>query len=244
MIVFMVHKLVMRHNNETSWRIVENAFLNICFIIYEFKRIIIYFVDKVKERKMVKSKRLLGMLVVFLLVSGSLFAQERVYRVGDVGPAGGIIYFDKGFSQDGWRYLEVAPAGAEFTAEWGGRRLDVPGTSAAMGSGKRNTQLIVDMLNSKGEKERAAQLCAGLDINGFKDWFLPSIDELNHLYLNRDRIGGFQNARYWSSTQHNRNAAKTVVFSVEYNGFVIILPGTISDNNKFDNRRVRPVRSF
>ena len=32
------------------------------------------------------------------------------YQVGDIGPAGGYIFLDKGFYSDGWRYLEAAPA--------------------------------------------------------------------------------------------------------------------------------------
>lgn len=186
------------------------------------------------------------MLVAFLLASGSLFAQEegQIYQIGDTGPAGGIVFFDRGFFQDGWRYLEAAPAGAEFSAEWGGRRQDVPGTGTIVGSGRRNTQLIVEMLNQRGESQRAAQICADLEINGFKDWFLPSIEELVHLFVNRERVGGFMNTRYWSSSQHSRSSAKTVEFGAGFNGFVIILPGTQSDNNKFDSRRVRPVRAF
>ena len=32
------------------------------------------------------------------------------YKVGDIGPAGGYIFYDRGYYQDGWRYLEAAPA--------------------------------------------------------------------------------------------------------------------------------------
>lgn len=32
------------------------------------------------------------------------------YRIGDTGPAGGVVFFDKGYYSDGWRYLEAAPA--------------------------------------------------------------------------------------------------------------------------------------
>ena len=42
----------------------------------------------------------------------------RTYRVGDTGPAGGIIFYDKGNNSGGWRYLEAAPYGAEFQAPW------------------------------------------------------------------------------------------------------------------------------
>jgi len=32
-----------------------------------------------------------------------------IYAVGDTGPAGGIVFYDKGSESDGWRYLEAAP---------------------------------------------------------------------------------------------------------------------------------------
>lgn len=35
---------------------------------------------------------------------------ENGYRVGDRGPAGGLIFFDRGTASPGWRYLEAAPA--------------------------------------------------------------------------------------------------------------------------------------
>ncbi|MCL2042817.1 MAG: DUF1566 domain-containing protein [Treponema sp.] len=157
------------------------------------------------------------------------------YQVGDTGPAGGIIFFDKGSFGDGWRYLEVAPAWVDTTAEWGSRGNDIPGTSTAVGSGKRNTQLIVEQLNQRGERQRAAQICASLEINGFQDWFLPSRDELNLLFQNRLRVGNLQEARYWSSSQHSRTSALAQNFNNN---------GRQSDHNKFDNYRVRPVRAF
>ena len=36
---------------------------------------------------------------------------------------------------------------------------------------------------------------------GYADWYLPSIDELNKLSLNKTDIGGFATERYWSSTE-------------------------------------------
>ena len=157
------------------------------------------------------------------------------YNVGDTGPAGGIVFFDKGSFGDGWRYLEVAPVWVDTTAEWGSRGRDLPGTSTAVGSGRRNTQLIVEQLIQRGETQRAAQICANLDINGFSDWFLPSRDELNLLYQNRELVGNLHRARYWSSSQHSRTSALAQNFDNR---------GRQSDHNKFDNYRVRAVRAF
>ncbi|MHC6204719.1 CsgG/HfaB family protein, partial [Breznakiellaceae bacterium SP9] len=43
----------------------------------------------------------------------------KVYNIGDKGPAGGIIFFDKLSDAGGWRYLEAAPAGTEQILPWG-----------------------------------------------------------------------------------------------------------------------------
>jgi len=124
---------------------------------------------------------------------------SRTYKLGDTGPAGGIVFYDRGFTEGGWRYLEAAPAGTEFTAEWG-QHTDVAGTETKVGSGKRNTQLIIAAL---GENGKAAQLCARLNVNGYNDWFLPSRDELDSMYITlRERgLGNFLNQIYWSSSQ-------------------------------------------
>jgi hypothetical protein len=36
-------------------------------------------------------------------------------------------------------------------------------------------------------------------------WRLPTKDELNILYENKEKIGGFSNSLYWSSTEHDNN---------------------------------------
>ena len=38
-------------------------------------------------------------------------------------------------------------------------------------------------------------------------WRLPTKDELNMLYKNKEEIGGFANSNYWSSTEDDGNFA-------------------------------------
>jgi hypothetical protein len=125
------------------------------------------------------------------------------YKVGDTGPAGGVIFYDKGNNSGGWRYLEAAPAHTEFKAAWGARGTRVGQTGIPVGTGKTNTQRILPFLDQLGENNRAARLCVMLNINGFNDWFLPSKAELDWIYINlrRNGLGGFSNDWYWSSSE-------------------------------------------
>ena len=80
----------------------------------------------------------------------------------------------------------------------------------------------------------AASLCGDLVLGGYSDWYLPSIDELNKLYLNRVAIGGFANFGYWSSTEIANNGAWLQGFDDGYQ----------YNFNKYDDGDVRAVRAF
>jgi TolB-like protein len=43
---------------------------------------------------------------------------EERYVIGETGPAGGLVFHDKGRVIDGWRYLEAAPAETERRLAW------------------------------------------------------------------------------------------------------------------------------
>jgi len=165
-----------------------------------------------------------------------------VYTVGQRGPAGGIVFFDKGSYSDGWRFLEAAPASTEFTAPWGS--VDVSGTSTALGFGRSNTQAIVRALSNAGLVGQAAQVADSLVYGGFNDWFLPSSDELDWMFRNlRERgLGGFANADYWSSSQSASNSR--TVWNQDFNNGNRTEPLSFGRGAKNRTLHVRAIRAF
>ena len=84
-----------------------------------------------------------------------------------------------------------APWGCNFTGAYG----------AAIGTGNQNTIAIT---SNCSQAWIAARLCADLVLNGYSDWYLPSIDELVKLYEKNDVVGGFvANTNYLSSTNND-----------------------------------------
>jgi hypothetical protein len=81
-----------------------------------------------------------------------------------------------------------------------------------------------------------ALICRALIINGFSDWFLPSKDELNLMYVNLhlQGIGGFLGTWYWSSSQVTASVASIQNFH----------NGNQHTDSKVRQNRVRAVRRF
>ncbi len=164
----------------------------------------------IKSAGMIMSLAMILGAAVFFANTGG--AQERIYKIGERGPGGGWIFYDKGNSDGGWRYLEAAPD--ELTtregAEWGCYKKEIADAKGtAIGTGKSNTQAI---LKSCGEAGIAARLCAEYRGGGKEDWFLPSRDELHLMYknLHLKRIGDFNKVItfYWSSSEFKLDWAR------------------------------------
>ncbi len=165
-------------------------------------------------------KKLLLMFAATLLFSIVSIAQ---YEIGSTGPAGGIIFYDKGNDIDGWRYLEAAP-NVVGNAPWGCYGTLMNLTNSAIGSGLQNS---INIVNTCGPNTAAA-VCLNYSLNNFDDWFLPSIDELVAMYNNLNSIQAWNynaaNGQYWSSTE-----------SFDIGSYIItVLPGLfdIADDNK------------
>jgi len=155
--------------------------------------------------------------------------------VGQAGPGGGIVFFNKGNSTGGWQYLETAKSDQSTASAWGCVGTSIPGTQLAVGSGEANTSLIVAGCS---EASFAAKLCNDLVSGGQTDWFLPSRDELNLMYknLHTNNQGNFNTSSvYWSSTEHDFDYAWYFNFT---NG------DANSSLGKYNTVYVRAVRAF
>lgn len=121
-------------------------------------------------------------LMLMLFFYSDICAGEKVYKLRSKGSAGGWIFYDKGKYTDGWRYLEAAPEDQSKHTIWGCSGDAKSGANGtAIGTGKSNTR---SALQNCGTVNSAARLCADYRGGGKNDWFLPSKDELNLMYLN------------------------------------------------------------
>ena len=153
---------------------------------------------------------------------------------------GGIIAYllqpgDPGYDANTPHGIIAAPADQSTGAEWGCYGTAINGTQSGIGYGAANTNAIV---NGCAEVGIAARICDDLVLNGYSDWYLPSIDELEQLYLNLhvNGIGGFNSAYYWSSTETNADEAWRFGFG---SGFAYLNYGY-----KASTYYVRAVRAF
>ena len=158
-----------------------------------------------------------------------------LYIIGVAGPAGGVIFYDKGSFTDGWQYLEAAPSDQSTGAEWGCFQIPISGADGtAVGTGKQNT---IDIESGCTTAGTAADICTNLSLGGYDDWFLPSKDELNLMYENLKVSGlggGFADALYWSSSEYSSVTAWSQYFGVFYQW----------DYPKYSSYRVRAIRAF
>jgi hypothetical protein len=129
----------------------------------------------------------------------------RSCQVGDIGPGGGVVFYDAGKTESWGRYLEAAPASCQTSGKvW---RIAAPGElgtaqlpriykrwriaatkrveSKRLGMGRDNTSRIVRQhagLPQESIELTAAGYADSLVCGGKDDWFLPSKDELDTLY--------------------------------------------------------------
>ena len=142
-------------------------------------------------------------------------------------------------------YYRTTPTGA----------TELVGTGTGIGTGKANTTALVNAMRSTAytsmttsitttTSNDAARLCDNHVVGSYNDWFLPSKDELNLMYLNlkMNGLGGFSGFytpywTYWSSSENDERTAYYHNFNDgnQYFG---------SKHLEYEEFRVRPIRAF
>jgi Protein of unknown function (DUF1566) len=171
-----------------------------------------------------------GQLEVYNGTGWSNMMGGDLYTIGQ-SYGGGIIFYIDGTKQHG---LISAPTDQSTVAQWGCYGTSIGGTGTAIGTGQANTTAII---TECGEAGIAARICDDLMLNGYSDWFLPSKDELNQMYLQKTVIGGFGNNDYWCSSEKGANGAN-------YAWNQHFVDGGQYGNDKYGTDYVRAVRAF
>ena len=109
---------------------------------------------------------------------------------------GGVVFYDKGDTTGGWRYLVAAPGDwykgdRTFTNyKWGCEGVDVKNTKGGLGYGFENTKRIIesDCVHDSGDPSAGIYI-SELELNGYSDWYLPNIDEISKFIGLSDELG-------------------------------------------------------
>ena len=162
---------------------------------------------------------------------------EGEFNIGDVGPAGGIIVATpnmssgtvtpNGVAENNTNYyFELGPVDLG-VAEWGNSQI----SSFAQqnlpweGEGEKNSN---EMLNNYSpipsvlpNADIAFDLCDNYVLNGYNDWFLPSVEEMFFVRNNTSGWGvSHYNNLYWTSNFRDDNyplSAYATPLSIMYN---------------------------
>jgi len=158
--------------------------------------------------------------------------------IGDSFQGGKVAYLlksgDPGYVVGQTHGLIAAKADRATGIPWyNGSFVATGATATALGAGSANTDMIIAVQGAPAAGYAAgwARAYAG---GGYTDWYLPSKDELNELYLHQAKIGGFGPNYYWSSSEFDADSAWTQAFD-------------LSSQNAFSKRGasyVRAIRAF
>ena len=144
--------------------------------------------------------------------------------VGDFYQGGVIFYIfqdgDTGYVPGETHGLIAAVSDQSTGIKWhNGTNIDTGATATAIGTGSANTDTIIDQQGVT--VQYAARVASAYNGGGYTDWFLPSKDELNLMFLNTTAInttatanGGsnLQTDYYWSSSESDSENAWSQYF--------------------------------
>ncbi|MBW8051313.1 MAG: DUF1566 domain-containing protein [Cytophagales bacterium] len=178
-------------------------------------------------------------------ITNNVISSTCGLSIGDTSYQGGIIFY---LDPSGCHGLIAATADQSAGIQWYNGTPRYTGTTGdGLYAGAMNTAMIVaTQMADLQTGNFAAKVCAdyAVTVGGvtYGDWYLPSMYELNLMYLNIGQgnalglgnVGGFANNFYWSSTELSNLGVWRQDFA---NGFQ-------SNGNKAFAFSVRAIRAF
>ncbi len=192
--------------------------------------------------KMVTKKIVIFCLIIILSGCATKSATKSLpsgvtptYAIGDTGPAGGKIFITPSTSGNSTsKYFEAAPADLGTESVWCSDTTNLLGVSGTtIGTGAANTTKML-LTCTSGAAFSADVYSTTNNSKIYSDWFLPSKDELNQIYVNKTTIGSFTTSSYWSSSEDDADGAWAQYFRLRFQ----------YDDVKDGLNYVRPVRAF
>lgn len=187
--------------------------------------------------------------VIALILGGSFLYVSQRSQIGEIGEDGGIIFFDKLFYSNGWRYLEVSPKELGPTT-WSEtiNEKTIGELVEGLGSGAHNSYNIIYRYGAKSAAYKA------IDYGNTDDWYLGSVKEMSILrFISKSKFfqkkicsleefSNFINTEeetnkkqlYWTSELINKDHAYTINFD---NGEKI-------ETEYTESCLIRPIRKF
>jgi hypothetical protein len=126
----------------------------------------------------------------------------RLLRIGQFYQGGYVVYLTGSYPNQGG--LIVAPAEISDSMSWPSIGGQVTPIGTGYGQGFNNTQSAYNV----GYTTDGIGTCFNYSVNGYTDWFMPSVDELSFVILNKSYIPYTLNAlSYQSSSAFSANPA-------------------------------------
>jgi len=148
-----------------------------------------------------------------MIIQTGFFEGPTPLKIGQYFEGGYVAYLTGSFpNQSGFVVSQtwVTPISPNLGYQWGVSGNDVAGASgSAIGTGKINTQYIVDYYNGTGIYS-AASASQVFTSDGYSGWYLPSVDEMAQVCSVKDQLkyAYWDSSRYsWTSTQYSTSFA-------------------------------------
>ncbi len=152
--------------------------------------------------------------------------------IGDTYQGGIIFYLDG----SGCHGLVAKATNEPGTYQWSSTDFNTWAFASGIYVGAQNTKKSIARAAANLSTCPAASVCDNLTSGGYTDWYLPSKDELDMMYVNlyMQGLGGIPANYYWSSTEDDSFTAWEQNF----------LTGFRYSSDKFNLDYVRAVRAF